>query len=468
MIFSELSFLCLFFPVVVAFYFLFKNKVYRNSVLLICSLFFYAWGEPIYVLLMIAVALVAYLGGLGISKMKEQPAKKRAILISTVALITLNLLVFKYTNFFFDNLGLLVGKKISISQIMLPIGISFYTFQILSYVIDLYWGNVKTQRNFFYLLLYMSFFPQLIAGPIVRYSTVEFEIENRKENWSEATEGIRRFIVGLAKKVIIANHVAPISEIIYAGNPNEYGTIMYWLAAIAYTMQLYFDFSAYSDMAIGIGKLFGFHFLENFNYPYIATSITDFWRRWHISLSTWFRDYIYIPLGGNRVTIGRNIFNLSVVWILTGFWHGASWNFILWGIYYGVLLILEKFVLNKVLSKLPKLVGWIYQFTIVNIGWVLFNLTDFSKLATALKTMLFYVPTQWDKVFTNNVNILLALIYIPVAFIAAVPILPAVKKKIGNGVWSDVLQNVGCILLFALSLIFILSSDYNPFIYFRF
>ncbi len=468
MIFSELSFLCLYFTGLVMAYFLLNRRVYRNAVLLVCSLFFYAWGEPVYIVLMVAVALVAYLGGIAIHKTRERPKLRRAWFLATVCIITANLLFFKYTNFFLDNLGLLLHREFPLGTIVLPIGISFYTFQILSYVIDLYWGNVKLQRNFFYLLLYLCFFPQLIAGPIVRYSTVEYEIEHRRETWDEAAAGIRRFIIGLAKKVILANHVAPISEIVYAGSPEVFGTAMYWVAALAYTMQLYFDFSAYSDMAIGMGQLFGFHFLENFNYPYCAVSITDFWRRWHISLSTWFRDYIYIPLGGNRVSVRRHIFNLAVVWTLTGFWHGASWNFILWGVYYGSLLILEKFLLGKYLRRMTRLVGWVYQFVLVNVGWVIFNLTDFSRLAVALRTMFVYVPTQWDRVLANNTNILLALIYLPLAFVLSFPVLPWLRRRWKDGPWATVAANVLYLLLLGVSLVFILSSSYNPFIYFRF
>ncbi len=468
MVFSELTFLCFFFPLIVISYFVFRNRVYRNCLLLAFSLLFYAWGEPKYIVLMLTVAVVAYVGGLAMERFHHKKAARRAVFILTVVLIAANLLIFKYTNFFADNLGALLGFELNVPQILLPIGISFYTFQILSYVIDLYLGNIGLQKNFFYLLLYLSFFPQLIAGPIVRYSTVEDEIRTRQESWEDAAAGLRRFAVGLAKKVILANQVAPIAEMVYAGDPAAYGTVMYWAAALAYTLQLYFDFSAYSDMAIGMGRLFGFHFLENFDYPYIATSITGFWRRWHISLSTWFRDYIYIPLGGNRVTIPRNVFNLSVVWALTGFWHGASWNFILWGVYYGVLLIAEKFVLGKYLQKLPKLLGWLYQFIIVNIGWVIFDLTDFSQLGLALRTMLRYVPTQWDLVFSANTDILLGLIYLPLAFVCAFPVLPWAKKKLGEGTLSQLVQNSLCLFLLALSLMFIVSSEYNPFIYFRF
>ncbi len=468
MVFSELTFLCLFFPLTAASYYVIPNRVYRNCLLLMFSLLFYAWGEPRYIVLMLAVAVTAYAGGLVIHRFRKQRKLCKAAFLLTLGLIVLNLLVFKYTNFFADNLGLLVGRPSALPQIALPIGISFYTFQILSYVIDLYLGNIGLQKNFFYLLLYLSFFPQLIAGPIVRYSTVEYEIQNRSESWAEVVAGIRRFTVGLAKKVILANHVAPIAEMVYAGDPAQYGTVLYWVAALAYTMQIYFDFSAYSDMAIGMGRMFGFHFLENFQYPYIAASVTDFWRRWHISLSTWFRDYIYIPLGGNRVSVPRNIFNLSVVWALTGFWHGASWNFVLWGVYYGLLLILEKFVLRSVLEKLPRLLGWLYQFFIVNVGWVIFNLTDFPKLGTALRTMFLFTPTQWGKVLSADTSILLGLIYLPLAFVAAFPVLKWAERQLGDSLWADLVKNGLCLLLLVVCIVYIVSSSYNPFIYFRF
>lgn len=297
MVFSSITFVYAFFPLVAVAYYLSKNRVYRNVVLLLASLLFYSWGEPRFLLLMLAATLAAYCGGL---LMERSTAHKRLILIVTVVLLVGNLFVFKYLNFFSENLSALFGWR-ALPKLTLPIGISFYTFQILSYVIDLYRGEIRVQRNYFYLLLYVSFFPQLIAGPIVRYETVEQEILERRESIDDVAAGLRRFILGLAKKVILANNIARIAETIYAGDSAVYGTALYWLAAVAYALQIYFDFSGYSDMAIGLGRMFGFHFLENFDHPYTALSITDFWRRWHISLSTWFRDYVYIPLGGNRV-----------------------------------------------------------------------------------------------------------------------------------------------------------------------
>ena len=329
MVFSSITFVYAFFPLVAVAYYLSKNRVYRNVVLLLASLLFYSWGEPRFLLLMLAATLAAYCGGL---LMERSTAHKRLILIVTVVLLVGNLFVFKYLNFFSENLSALFGWR-ALPKLTLPIGISFYTFQILSYVIDLYRGEIRVQRNYFYLLLYVSFFPQLIAGPIVRYETVEQEILERRESIDDVAAGLRRFILGLAKKVILANNIARIAETIYAGDSAVYGTALYWLAAVAYALQIYFDFSGYSDMAIGLGRMFGFHFLENFDHPYTALSITDFWRRWHISLSTWFRDYVYIPLGGNRVKKSRWIRNILVVWALTGFWHAEGRALALYGVF---------------------------------------------------------------------------------------------------------------------------------------
>ena len=314
MVFSSLTFLYLFLPLAVIPYFLWNNRTYRNGLLLVLSLLFYSWGEPKYVLLMIAATAVAYFGGRAMVALEGRPRIKRVVFWSTVCLVLLNLLIFKYFTFFGEHLRLLLHQDWAVPQILLPIGISFYTFQILSYVIDLYFGRVRLQRNFCYLLLYISFFPQLIAGPIVRYSTIEEEILHRKETWEDVEAGLKRFILGLGKKVLLANQVAVVAESIYGGSTEVYGTTMYWVAAFAYTMQIYFDFSGYSDMAIGLGRMFGFHFLENFNYPYLSCSATEFWRRWHISLSSWFRDYVYIPLGGNRVSRPKWVRNILMVW----------------------------------------------------------------------------------------------------------------------------------------------------------
>ena len=329
MLFSSTTFIFIFLTLLLILYFPIKNIKYRNIILLIFSLIFYSWGEPKYIFLMLITVLIAYIFGLLIDKYRFEKRKSKLFLIISVVLILLNLFIFKYLDFSIGIFNSIFKTNIGLSKLVLPIGISFYTFQILSYVIDLYWGKVGVQKNYFRLLLYVSFFPQLIAGPIVRYETVEKEISDRKTTLDGFINGFKRFIWGLAKKVIIANNVAIFCDYIY-NNYSSYGSNILWVAAICYTLQIYFDFSGYSDMAIGLGKMFGFNFLENFNYPYIATSITDFWRRWHISLSSFFRDYVYIPLGGNRVSKIKFIRNIFIVWLLTGIWHGASYNFILW------------------------------------------------------------------------------------------------------------------------------------------
>ena len=464
MVFSSLTFLFLFLPLVMTLYYLLPWRGYRNMVLLIFSLVFYAWGEPVYIVLMLLSSLAAWLGGLGMEACTGRKGLRKAIFWATVALITGNLLVFKYLNFFCGNLSVLLGMELQVPQLRLPIGISFYTFQILSYVVDLYWGKIGLQKNYLNLTLYVSFFPQLIAGPIVRYQTVEDEIHNRRESWADTVAGLKRFILGLAKKVLLANNIALVGNIVYAGDPDVYGTLFYWLAAIAYALQIYFDFSGYSDMAIGLGRMFGFHFLENFSHPYIATSITDFWRRWHISLSTWFRDYIYIPLGGSRTTRGKHIRNILIVWALTGFWHGASWNFILWGMYYGALLLVEKFLLQKVLDRLPKALRWVYAMVLVLIGWVIFSLTDFVSIRNALGMMLSFRPTDFMGVVAADSGILTALAYLIPGLLFMLPVKQYLPKVKINGV----VEILGYWLLLAVCIVYILSSSYNPFIYFRF
>lgn len=468
MVFSTLPFVYGFFPVVFVLYFIWNNRAWRNAVLLAASLIFYAWGEPRLLDLMLLATLEAYVGGLLMERWKDDPKRKKAAFTVTVVLLAANLFVFKYLNFVADNLGLLLGSKLPLPAITLPIGISFYTFQVLSYVIDLYWGKVKVQRHYFYLLLYVSFFPQLIAGPIVRYQTVEHEIRTRSETLDDAAAGMRRFIQGLAKKAIMANAAGALAELIYAGDPALYGTAMYWVAAVAYTLQIYFDFSGYSDMAIGLGRIFGFHFLENFDHPYIATSITGFWRRWHISLSTWFRDYIYIPLGGNRVGRPRWMLNIFIVWGLTGFWHGAQWNFLLWGLYYAVLLLVEKLWLQKWLDKLPKFVGWLYAMFFVVVGWVLFNLTDFSRLLAALGQMFRWRPTDWVGMAAADVSVLYGLFFIPLGLVWMLPLPPKLRLSEYDSPGALALNNLLHLALAGVCIIFIISSKYNPFIYFRF
>ena len=468
MVFSSLSFVYIFFPLVFIAYFIIRNRTWRNLVLLLSSLFFYSWGEPKFVLQMVAASLVAYLGGRLMDSFRGQGREKseKTAYIVTVILLVANLFVFKYLNFVGDNVCALLGISRKFADIVLPIGISFYTFQILSYVIDLHRNKITVQKNPFDLMLYVCLFPQLIAGPIVRYQTVEDEIRNRRENLDDVYEGVKRFILGLSKKVLLANNIALLAEAVYGGDAAIYGAGMYWLAALAYTMQIYFDFSGYSDMAIGLGRIFGFHFLENFDYPYVSRSITEFWRRWHISLSSWFRDYIYIPLGGNRVSPARQAFNIMVVWMLTGFWHGAEWNFVLWGLYYGLLLLLEKYVLKNLLDKLPGFLRWIYTMFFVVIGWVIFYFTDFAQLAQAFRTLFSFSGASWQEIVAADFSILNSLVYLPLCILFSFPVIRKLPKKDGL-VWHV----LSCGIYFALALIciiYIISSQYNPFIYFRF
>lgn len=462
MVFSTLTFLFAFLPIVCILYFAIPNRTYKNIILLVFSLVFYCWGEPKYIVLVLAASFVAYIGGLLIHRFDTREKLKKTVFVITVVVLVANLFVFKYLDFTIIQINNLFNSSLALSKIVLPIGISFYTFQILSYVIDLYKKEVSVQKNYFYLTLYVIFFPQLIAGPIVRYQTVEDEINTRKENLNDFVCGLRRFVVGLAKKVIIANNVGAIATMIYSGDAKIYGTQFYWLAAVAYALQIYFDFSGYSDMAIGLGKMFGFNFLENFNYPYIATSITDFWRRWHISLSTWFRDYIYIPLGGNRVKKYRWLLNILIVWSLTGFWHGAEWNFIAWGLYYAVLLICEKLFLHKLLKKLPKFVCWLYAMVAVLVGWVMFNLTEPAAIIQALSQMFSFRYTDITTAIIANTDIVYALIYIPIGLIC---MFPWKNKHIKIPDW---LANIICLILLAVCIVFLIGSTYNPFIYFRF
>jgi len=458
MVFSSLTFIYFFLAITVIAYFLLPSLKAKNAVLLLVSLVFYSWGEPKLVILMLLTAGIAYCGGLLIDKFRNEEKLKacKASYIITDVLIISGLLVFKYADFLIQSFG---GEGLGLK---LPIGISFYTFQILSYVIDLYRGEVKLQKNPLRLLLYVSFFPQLIAGPIVRYQTVQEEIGSRTHSIDEIARGTRRFILGLAKKSIIANGVAQIAELIYAGDPEVYGCGAYWLAAICYALQIYFDFSGYSDMAIGLGRIFGFHFLENFDHPYLANSVTDFWRRWHISLSSWFRDYIYIPLGGNRVSKSRWIFNIMLVWALTGLWHGASWNFVLWGLYYGIFLLIEKLFIGKYLEK-THIIKHIYTLLVVVIGWVIFNLVDPSQMTFALSKMFSFAGTSSFDVITANSQIIKGFIFVPLAIISvfAQPVVDWLEEH-------EVLANIVSLVLLFVSVVFLLSSSYNPFIYFRF
>lgn len=456
MVFSSLIFLFLFLPIFLLCYFLVKKRRSRNIVLLVFSLLFYAYGEPIYLLLMILSIIVNYF----IAIFMDKSHRKLWLIVACVFNLGL-LFYFKYMDFFIGNINNIFNLNVNYLNISLPIGISFYTFQILTYVIDVYKKRVKVQKSILNLGCYISAFPQLIAGPIVRYSDVNKEIEKRKENSHDIALGIRRFIIGLGKKAIIANEMAYVCDTIFGYSTVSIGFIGELIGSIAFTLQIYFDFSGYSDMAIGLGRMLGFHYLENFNYPYSALSITDFWRRWHISLSSFFKDYVYIPLKGNRCSKLRHIFNLLVVWFLTGLWHGASWNFIFWGLYYFVFLVIEKYLIK--IDKLPRVLRHIYTMVIVTIGFTIFYFTDLSSLGNCLKSL----------IGLNGVGSLSLLNHLQIfkvrtiiIFIIAIVSCSDIFKKFfdNNSVFSDIV----IILIFILSIVSILASSYNPFIYFRF
>ena len=458
MVFTSIPFMFFFFPLFLITYFVCKKRKTRNLILFIFSIIFYAWGEPIYVFLVLFSILLNYF-------LTKLMCKKNSkfIFILTIIIDILMLLIFKYVPFLVELFNTITKLNISVPNIKLPIGISFYTFQMLSYVIDVYRKTSKVQNNIISLGCYILAFPQLIAGPIVRYNTIDEELNNRHENIDDFRIGTERFIFGLAKKVLIANVLGLISTHIFSFPSNIYGFLGSWLGMILYSLQILFDFSGYSDMAIGIGRMLGFHYLENFNYPYSATSITDFWRRWHISLSSFFRDYVYIPLKGNRCSKKRNIFNILVVWSLTGLWHGASLNFILWGLYYGIILIIEKFLLKNVISKMPNFLRHIYSLIIIIFGWVLFRSTSFNEIFLILKSMFGFYGLGRLKLlpYINAIN-LSSIIGIILAIIFVVPKFNDYLNKHEN------LKLFFLIIIFILSILEIIVGSYNPFIYFRF
>ena len=451
MVFSSIIFLFMFLPLFLICYFVFKKVKIKNIVLLIFSLFFYAWGEPFYIFLMLLMIIVNYFL---VIKMDENKNKK--ILVFLIVFNLLSLFSFKYLNFFIDNINYLFNTSISNIKLTLPIGISFYTFQILSYVVDVYRGKVKVQKSFINLACYVSAFPQLIAGPIVRYADIEKEIINRKTTFDDFYVGIKRFIIGLSKKVLIANNVSFICDSIFGFGVNNFGFIGILIAIISYTLQIYFDFSGYSDMAIGLGRICGFHYNENFNMPYLASSITDFWRRWHISLSSFFKDYVYIPLGGNRVSKTKFIRNVLIVWMLTGLWHGDSWNFIIWGLYYGIILLIEKFFFKDSKSKLYRVITII----IVCIGWLIFRETNFNDLLISFKTL--FGGYGLGSISSLSIIGIFSFRYV-LAFIFGI-IFSFTNIKVKN----ERVKDISLLILFILSIISIVVSSYNPFIYFRF
>ena len=465
MVFSSLLFLGLFLPLLLALYhFGPKNITFRNTVLLFASLIFYAWGEPTRIVFLIAAAFVGYLAGLFIARSHTR-AWKRAWLIFALTLDIGLLTVFKYSGFFVSNVNALFGTAIDFEGFALPLGISFFTFQILSYVIDVYRGDTAEQRSFAKLLLYVSLFPQLVAGPIVRYVDVEKEIGLRNVTLDDAFYGVVRFTEGLLKKVVLANYAGSAVSALIGADMSRLGAAGAWLGMLFFSFQIYFDFSGYSDMAIGLGRLFGFNFRENFDYPYVSTSITEFWRRWHMSLGTFFRDYVYIPLGGNR---RHQLLNIFIVWFLTGFWHGASWNFILWGLYYGALLVLEKKLIFRFADKLPMILRRMYTLAAVFGGWVLFYFTSLSQLKG------FAICALGRNLGANNVmakNVLVSNIWlVTVMALLCTPVLRILLKKMRAHTPRLYEIALSCMTVAGLWVCFalLISQTYNPFLYFRF
>ena len=465
MLFSSLVFLLLFLPLTLILYYSFNHRTYRNVLLLLVSLVFYGWAEPKLILLMLFLLFSNYLLTL---VMNRHEGKKRLFWLLVVVGIDLGtLFYYKYFNFTLNNINALFHTNFS-SNVVLPIGISFYLFQVMSYVIDVYRKEVEEQKSFLLLCTYVALFPQLVAGPIVRYQTIEEQLVSRKENWDHLYEGIRRFLIGLGKKVIISNNVAIISNLVFVETPlDQLNFTLAWLGALAYTLQIYYDFGGYSDMAIGLGKMFGFDFLENFNYPYISNSITDFWRRWHISLSTWFKDYVYIPLGGNRKGLKRQLLNLLVVWSLTGLWHGAAWNFILWGFYFAIILIAEKMFMLKALNKVPAVVRHVYALLLIVVGWVLFNSSSFEQIAVMLKTMFTPAPLM-SLTQLSQLRILYLWPYFCAGVICSVPWFKVVQKKLDQYKAGSILIDLALIVVLFWCIVLLVNNSYNPFIYYRF
>lgn len=466
MLFSSVTFIFYFLPLVLIIYYFSKDKM-KNYILLFFSLIFYAWGGVAYLPILLMSILINYILGLKIDKYKESNKKQKIILILAIIFNIAFLGIFKYTNFIFDNINLIFNSSINVPLINLPIGISFYTFQAMSYVIDVYRGDGKVQKNIFNLALYISMFPQLVAGPIVRYETVDEQIKFRTYNLEKFNYGFERFIMGLFKKVIISNSVGELSMMIYSLGDSNMTVLTAWLGAIGYTLQIFFDFSGYSDMAIGLGKMFGFDFLENFNYPYISRSVGEFWRRWHISLGSWFRDYIYIPLGGNRVKGILVYRNLAIVWFITGLWHGANWNFIVWGLYFGVFIILERVFLNKFFNKIPKVFSHIYLLVVVIFGWVLFSKPDIRQAIDYISIMLGF---GYYNLFNGYTLFFIKQYFfeIIIAILMSVPLgnYFIKNKKVYRII--NYIKPIILILIFIITIIYLVNSTFNPFIYFNF
>lgn len=463
MLFTSISFLYYFLPIVIILYFIVQKK-FKNFILFLSSIFFYFCGEPIYTFLMIGEIFIAYVGARYLEK-----HRKKSILVSLLAIHIGALGLFKYSDFTINNINQILGSKIPLLKLALPIGISFYTFQIISYVVDVYRGKVKAQKSFLKLATYVSLFPQLIAGPIVRYETIEKELDSRTSNFENFAYGVRRFVIGLGKKVLIANMLGELCDVF--STTNEKSILFYWIFAISYSLQIYFDFSAYSDMAIGLGRMFGFHFLENFNYPYISKSITEFWRRWHMSLSSWFRDYVYIPLGGNRkgtIILVRNIF---IVWALTGIWHGANWTFVIWGLMFGIMLIIEKLFLTKHLEKTPSILQRIYVLFTVMISFIIFNA---NSIREAWNNIIGLFGANGESLINASTVYYLKsyLVVLVIAIIGSTPLLKNIieklKTKTNANKIINLLEPIAMTSILIIVTAYLVDNSYNPFLYFRF
>ena len=461
MLFSSIPFLYYFLPAVLILYFLVPWKL-KNTVLLVFSLVFYGWGEPKLLFLMIFTIALFYFCGLAIGGAEEQKQRKFWLTVSVVISIAL-LGLFKYADFFVDSFNTVTGLSVPLLKLALPVGISFYTFQCLSYTIDVYRGNVPPQKNPISFGAYVALFPQLIAGPIVRYVDVARELESRSHSWENVSCGLRRFLIGLGKKILLADNFALLIKLFReSGEPS---VLFYWMYAVAFSLNIYFDFSGYSDMAIGLGRIFGFHFMENFNYPYLSKSITEFWRRWHISLGSWFRDYVYIPLGGNRVSRGRWVFNILLVWMLTGAWHGAAWNFVLWGLLYALFLLAEKWI--PVLQKLPDFLRRGYTLLIVMLGFVLFNAESITQAGSDLAAMFGFaglpMVTEETLYYLRSYGILFV-----VGFVGATPVVRDAARRIEDTKAGSVLELLMMAALLLVCTGYLVDGSFSPFLYFRF
>ncbi|MBE6020308.1 MAG: MBOAT family protein [Clostridiales bacterium] len=466
MVFSGIPFLYYFLPAALLLYFAVPKQL-KNGALLAASLVFYAWGEPKYVFLMMGTVILGYLFGILIEKHKGTGKAKLWLALSVICSAAI-LCCFKYADFFIENFNAATGMSLPFLRIALPVGISFYTFQLLSYLIDVYRGDAAAQKNFINLAAYISMFPQLVAGPIVRYTDVKDKLENRAHTFEDIAWGIRKFVIGLSKKVLIANNLAQLCDVFRASA--EPSVMFYWIYAVTFTLYIYFDFSGYSDMAIGLGRILGFKFMENFNYPYISKSITEFWRRWHISLGSWFRDYVYIPLGGNRRSKPRWFLNIFIVWMLTGFWHGAAWNFIVWGLYFAVILVAEKLFLSKALDRIGPF-SHIYAVLLVMIGFVVFNAADMGQAVSDISYMFgkgdLPVVTEETMYYLKSYFIILAAAAIGATPLPKKMIYAAERTALGQK-FVDIAEPVFLVILVLLATAYLVDGSFNPFLYFRF